>query len=47
MDIIDVIAAYNSVTIIHKNEGFDFQRRVEILNKIHAQSLNAELDKAN
>lgn len=44
MDIIDVIAAYNSVTIIHKNEVSNFQRRVEILIKIHTQSLSADLD---
>lgn len=46
VDIIDVVSAYNSITILHKNNAVNFERRVEILNKIYQQSHSAKLEKS-
>lgn len=44
LDIIDVVTAYNSLCIIHRNDVPNFARRIEILKKIYAQSPDAKLD---
>lgn len=38
VEIVDVVAAYNSITIIHKHSIKNLTRRVEILKKIYSQS---------
>ena len=45
VDIIDVISAYNSVTILHQYKITNFNRRVDILKKIHRQSQTVVLEK--
>ena len=44
VDIVDVVTAYNSVTIIHRTEILTFERRIEILAKIYQKSRTSQLD---
>ncbi|MBT8142542.1 MAG: 5-oxoprolinase subunit PxpB [Gammaproteobacteria bacterium] len=40
-EIVDVVAAYNSLTIIHRHNLINFPRRVDILKKIYAQAAHS------
>ena len=44
VDILDVITAYNSVTLIHKSKVLAYEHKVDILKKIYNKSRSGKLE---